>query len=1003
MDYQRFISQLSDLYENWGQENIKPKLKVFEQARHQVQGMTTENIMQLLNFAVGCMEPDEVYCEIGTYQGSTLIGALLNHSERMAYAVDNFSEFDEDGSCQAKLLENLNKFGLEEQVYFCNQDFQQFFLELHEIGNQDKFGVYFYDGAHDYRSTLLGLLLAKPFLADQALIVLDDANWKTVQQACWDFMSASPEAKIILELPTPVARFSTFWNGIHILSWNRNQQNNYSSTTFIENRHKSVTQAIYNVQLFEQREEAIELIFKEAVFSHQQKQFRVAERQYREFLLWQEDNAQAWLNLGILYYEIEDYSEALKALLKAVKLDVENSRSYYILGCVLDKLNQTEQAIRAYQTAIELNPNLLDAYLNLGLALSAVGQIQQSEALYRQAIVKDPQFVGAYINLGNVLLEQGCLSEAIEAYQTAQQLNPDDASTAQNLAFALEAQQNPASYHLQFASQAYEQKRYQTAAKHYQEYLQLQLGEPELYSRLSQCWSNLGQVERAIEVLEAGIRQHPQSEELNYELILYLMRNNRCKKAISVAEAALSQLPDSYTLKLLKALTLPLAYDSVEEMQFYRDRFMNELQNLAADTSLDTTEQRENALAGIGRISSFYLTYQAQDMVLPQQQYAGLVQNIAAANYPQWTKPPAMPPVTGKMRIGYLSHYFHLYSGTWWLTGWLRHCSHQDFEVYCYYTGNSPDPVTQEFQEYSDIFRHIPGDLEAVCQQVLADQLHLLVFPEIGMDPGTIQLAALRLAPIQCTAWGHPITSGLPTIDYYLSSQLMEPDNAQRHYTETLIQLPNLGIAYPEPQIPPLTKTRSDFQLREDAAVYLCCQAPFKYLPQHDYLLVEIARQVSHAQFVFLRAEILKPRLKRAFATAGLDFEDYCVFLPGQTRDDYLMLNLLSDVYLDTLGFTGGNTTFDAIACGLPVVTCPGEFMRGRLSYGILQAIRVTNTIASTEAEYINLAVKLGSDRTWRNQVSEAMLEHRSQAFDDRTCIPALEDFYRQVIQERRY
>ena len=125
MDYQRFIAELPKLYENWGQDSIKPKSEQFQQALDQVQGMTTVNVMQLLNFAVECMEVDEIYCEIGSYQGSTLIGALLNHPERMAYAVDNFAEFDASGENLDKLINNLSKFCLQEQVCFCNQDFEE--------------------------------------------------------------------------------------------------------------------------------------------------------------------------------------------------------------------------------------------------------------------------------------------------------------------------------------------------------------------------------------------------------------------------------------------------------------------------------------------------------------------------------------------------------------------------------------------------------------------------------------------------------------------------------------------------------------------------------------------------------------------------------------------------------------------------------------------------------------------------------------------------------------
>jgi tRNA G46 methylase TrmB len=98
MDYQKFIKQLPELYNNWGQESLQPKSEQFQQVLDQVQGMTTANIMQLLNFAVACLEPGEIYCEIGCGQGATLIGALLNHPEQVAYAVDNFIDLDVSGN-----------------------------------------------------------------------------------------------------------------------------------------------------------------------------------------------------------------------------------------------------------------------------------------------------------------------------------------------------------------------------------------------------------------------------------------------------------------------------------------------------------------------------------------------------------------------------------------------------------------------------------------------------------------------------------------------------------------------------------------------------------------------------------------------------------------------------------------------------------------------------------------------------------------------------------------
>lgn len=501
--------------------------------------------------------------------------------------------------------------------------------------------------------------------------------------------------------------------------------------------------------------------------------------------------------------------------------------------------------------------------------------------------------------------------------------------------------------------------------------------------------------------MREGIKHHPKDGNLHFTLIIGLRRSGRTQEAIHCAEIAANSLSDDYTFKLLKRLTVPTIYDNKEEIGFYRQRYTEELQTLIQETSLQTEVEKKNALAGISRLTNFYLSYQAHNDVDLQRQYGKLVHEIMTANYPQWVKPLSMTNLdtSGKIRIGYVSSYLYCYSGTLWLTGWLRQHNHDNFEIYCYYTGNETDAVTQEFQKYSDVFYHIPHNLEAACQQIINDELHILVYPEIGMNAPTMQMAALRLAPVQCTAWGHPVTTGLPTIDYFLSSELMEAENAQEHYSEKLIRLPNIGVAYPKPYIPSASKTRSDYQLPEDAVIYLCCQAPFKYLPQYDFIFPEIALQVPKAKFLFLRGELLQKRLKRAFDAVNLDYEDYCLFRTIPERFDYLMINLLSDVYLDTITWSGGNTSLEAIACNLPIVTCTGEFMRGRHTDSFLKMLGVTDTIAANEAEYIEIAVKLGNETNWRNQISQRMSENCDRLYDDKACLVGLEEFYKQVVK----
>lgn len=448
---------------------------------------------------------------------------------------------------------------------------------------------------------------------------------------------------------------------------------------------------------------------------------------------------------------------------------------------------------------------------------------------------------------------------------------------------------------------------------------------------------------------------------------------------------------------------LPEIYHTPEEIDTYRAWFQDGLEKLIQEITMNSPDEHKKALIEISHHTNFFLAYQGKNDLVLQQQYGRLVHEIMAANYPQWNQVRPIPSISNnqRIRIGYLSYFLCSWSGTILFLNWLKYADNQKFEIYSYHIGHKIDAATQLFQSYSTKFYHLPNNLEQVCQQVIDDHLDVLIFPELGMDATTLCIAGLRLAPIQCMTWGQPVTSGLPTIDYFLSSELMEPVNGQYHYTESLVRLPGVGISYPAIKVNSVRRNRLFFGLREDAIVYISSQAAYKYLPQHDDIYAEIARQVPNAQFMFLRSGISQERLKRAFAAVGLDSLDYCVFSPVLPREDYFDLLSLADIYLDTLDWAGGNTTLDAIASHLPIVTSAGEFMRGRHSYGFLQAIGVTETIADDSRQYIQIAVRLAVNIDWRYSVREALKVSINLLVDNPTPTQNLEAFIKQAIALR--
>jgi len=529
----------------------------------------------------------------------------------------------------------------------------------------------------------------------------------------------------------------------------------------------------------------------------------------------------------------------------------------------------------------------------------------------------------------------------------------------------------------------------------------------DAYLETARCQEELSDYESALNTLREGIEKCAPSAELFRRYIWRLQQVNRAADAIEAAQEARRKFPSDFFFRLQESLLLPILYSNVDELERYRRRYTEGLSTIAAELDLGTPAARENALAGLSHRQLLLPAYQGLDDREIQTMYGEMAHRIVGANYPQWVQPLPMPPREGRLRIGYISGRWYNQSVAKTHLGWILAHQRDCFEVFVYHIGDQTDGWTEDARQAGSVFRHLPGDLEETCRAVLADRLHVLVFLDIGMDMRTIKFAALRLAPVQCTTWGHPVTSGLPTVDYYLSSELMEPADAQKYYTERLICLPGIGVYFRKPVIPTVCfyKSRADFGIREDAIMYLSCQSAFKYLPQHDDIYPAIAKEVPGAQFVFLERNAairndFQKRLEAAFLQAGVPIEGRVVFVPRSDNFDYWNLNVLSDIFLDTMEWSGCNSTLEAIACRLPVVTLPGRFMRGRHSMAILMQAGVPETIARDKRDYVDIAVRLGLDGKWRKQVVQNLVAGYRNLYSDDRCVRALEDFYRKVAGE---
>jgi predicted O-linked N-acetylglucosamine transferase (SPINDLY family) len=414
------------------------------------------------------------------------------------------------------------------------------------------------------------------------------------------------------------------------------------------------------------------------------------------------------------------------------------------------------------------------------------------------------------------------------------------------------------------------------------------------------------------------------------------------------------------------------------------------------DNGLPTAE----LAAAAGTLHPFLLAYQGRNDRALQAEYGSIMCRAMAAHH----RPPPLPlPPRNdeKVRLGIVSAFFCAHSN-WKLPirGWLGQLDRNRFQLFAYHTGSKWDAYTDTAAALCDRLVRGRRDVAAWRDAICADAPHVLIYPEIGMNDRTIQLAMQRLAPVQCSSWGHPETSGFPTIDYFLSSDLMEPPDADAYYTERLIRLPGLSIYYEPLDMQPESLSRAEIGLRPGSVAYWCGQNLCKYLPQLDHVFPAIAQAVGDCQFVFVGfppidhvVRVFRERMEAAFAAAGLDMLHHCVFLPLLSSGRFVGALAQCDVVLDSIGWSGSNTTLEGLPSKRPVVTLERGPMRARHTAAILRMMGITQTIAGSVEEYVGIAARLAADAEWRATLSRLMGERTELVYRDRTCIDALENF----------
>jgi protein O-GlcNAc transferase len=356
-----------------------------------------------------------------------------------------------------------------------------------------------------------------------------------------------------------------------------------------------------------------------------------------------------------------------------------------------------------------------------------------------------------------------------------------------------------------------------------------------------------------------------------------------------------------------------------------------------------------------------------------------------------------------KIRIGFISRFFAAHSIFSTSVGLIEKLSREVFEVVVLrITPSRDDACTARVRAAADLAVDLDPDLYRARDQIAALALDILFYQDIGMEPLSYFLAFARLAPVQCVSFGHPNTTGIPTMDYFISNDSFEPADADAHYSETLVKLhdlPTLAYYY-EPKMPDASATAESFGLPHGSTLYVCPQTLFKLHPDFDPIFEGILERDPGGVVVLIAGQFREftDRLRARFARTLAARAQRVLFLPFMTLDRFMQLLALADVVLDTPHFNGMNSSLQAFAVGTPIVTLPGRFQRGRHTQAMYRKMAILDCIARDAGDYVDIAVRIGTDRDHARALRQRILARKHVLFEDPRVVQEFERFFREAI-----
>lgn len=733
--------------------------------------------------------------------------------------------------------------------------------------------------------------------------------------------------------------------------------------------------------------------------------------------------------------------QAIECLNTHLKQLPQDADAWHLLGVITHQQGHFEQAAQAIQNAIQFNPLAHEYFYNLGNVWLDMGQPQDTCMAWQQTLKLKPDFIQAYDDLAGLYQQLGNPTSAATVYhQLGHQLQSQQqypkAEKAYQLALQFDATRSETWNNL--AVLFYQQGRYGEACQTLEKVIQLKPDYAEAHMNLAMGLFKLQQSEKALVHLDQAVTlnrdyapafqtlaDEMQAQE-QFQTALYLLERSLPYRKYNASDATLFvQLANLYMilsepeqaekyldkaielrgniwwLKLCQATLLPQIYTSRSDLNEWRARYEKRVDDLLEKAKAGKLKMIDNNVQFL--LQSFLATYQGLNDCEVNQKIARVWRLHLEAQSPRVPELTTFSNIKRpKFRIGILSCFFKDHSVMHCFMGLILLLAEQpDMEIICLTPQTQKDHVTAQVEAHVDKLVMLSSNIHLDAAAILKQELDLLIYTDVGTDIYTYMMSSLRLAPIQCVLSGHPDTTGIKTLDYYISSVLLESQQAQSHYSEKVVCLKGLPSAYARPKRTEPLKSKRELGLPEDKTIYLCPMTLFKIHPDFDHAIAAILRQDQNAVCMFFKYKEAKvfQKLIQRFEKYMPDVVDRIHFLDWAPRESFLHILVQVDVVLDTFHFGGGNTNFLALGMGTPLITWPSEFPRGRSANALYQLMNFNACIAPTQEDYAPLAIKIANDKAYNQQLRQEILAKNDVLFDNQDGNIETVNFFRSLLK----